>query len=667
MNYYIIPEPWKTESRNGCFHLDYDTEIVLNVACTEMEWGYAKKLSDTVRQAAGMELPIVKGSGRGRNEICLYLTGDDESMPENVRVLLGMERGDDTWAVPDAETERYWRIRTETYELEISEERVTIRAAYSRGILYGVQTLRQMVSQLAMVLPCVKIEDRPEIANRGFYHDATRGRIQKLDAYKRLADKLSYYKVNQLQLYVEHSYLFRDFSEVWRDDTPLTAEEILELDAYCGTVGVELVPSLATFGHLDKVLKTKSYAHLCELEDSDTERFSFYDRMAHHTINISDPEAWNFIEKLLLEFMPLFRSRQFNLCGDETFDLGKGRSRKLADEVGTHRMYVDFVKKICGCLVANGRRPQFWGDIIAGSPELLKELPESIICLTWGYGEKEEDRNARIMDNVGAVQYLCPGVHGWRHLMNRLPSAYANISRMSGYAKTYHSLGLLNTDWGDYGHVSHPAFSIPGMIYGAAGAWDSDFPEETELNRRIAVVEFGDATGKVTDILSRLSMQEAVAWEHLVQYKEYMTEGSVPPKEKQVEFYGNMHVAEPARKNIQLAEIMGELADVAVHLNENGRRLLPAYFLHARGQMLLNSLAGTIGAKALGLDVEEETAVKKTPYRALKAVEEPGRLAAELERWFYEYKLLWRQTCKESELYRVQDVIFFFADFLREM
>ena len=29
------------------------------------------------------------------------------------------------------------------------------------------------------------------------------------------------YKLNQLQLYVEHTYLFRDFSEMWRDQTPL--------------------------------------------------------------------------------------------------------------------------------------------------------------------------------------------------------------------------------------------------------------------------------------------------------------------------------------------------------------------------------------------------------------------------------------------------------------
>ena len=32
-------------------------------------------------------------------------------------------------------------------------------------------------------------------------------------------------------------------------------------------------------------------------------------------------------------------------------------------------------------------------------------------------------------------------------------------------------------------------------------------------------------------------------------------------------------------------------------------------------------------------------------------------LAEELERWFYEYKQLWRSVSRESELFRIQNVI----------
>ena len=62
--------------------------------------------------------------------------------------------------------------------------------------------------------------------------------------------------------------------------------------------------------------------------------------------------------------MPLFTSRQFNICADETFDLGKGKSRAAAEEKGVDRIYIDFVKALCEFLVKNGRRPPCSGGIL---------------------------------------------------------------------------------------------------------------------------------------------------------------------------------------------------------------------------------------------------------------------------------------------------------------
>ncbi len=69
--------------------------------------------------------------------------------------------------------------------------------------------------------------------------------------------------------------------------------------------------------------------------------------MHHHTINVTDPESLEFIKGKIREFMPLFTSRQFNICADETFDLGKGKSRAAAEEKGVDRIYIDFVQRLC--------------------------------------------------------------------------------------------------------------------------------------------------------------------------------------------------------------------------------------------------------------------------------------------------------------------------------
>lgn len=158
-------------------------------------------------------------------------------------------------------------LKEQSYVLVIREEGIQITGGGYHGILYGIQTLRQIIRQEGCVLPLIEIEDEPAMEFRGFYHDVTRGRIPKLETLKKLADTLSFYKINQLQLYVEHSFLFEGLSEMWRDDTPLTPEDILELDAHCRKAGVELVPSLSSFGHLYKLLSTRTYEHLCELAD----------------------------------------------------------------------------------------------------------------------------------------------------------------------------------------------------------------------------------------------------------------------------------------------------------------------------------------------------------------------------------------------------------------
>ena len=135
----------------------------------------------------------------------------------------------------------------------------------------------------------------------------------------------------------------------------------------------------------------------------------------------------------------------------------------------------------------------FWGDIICAQPELIKELPEETVCLTWGYAAEQREHEAKVMAEAGARQYLCPGVGGWNQWMNLVENSYKNIARMCGYARKYHAEGVLNTDWGDCGHINQPDFSLPGMIYGAVFSWGDDTDSFEELNEQISRLAY--ATG----------------------------------------------------------------------------------------------------------------------------------------------------------------------------
>ena len=99
----------------------------------------------------------------------------------------------------------------ESYTLDLTNAGVVITAPSAVGAFYGVQTLRQLLSN-ETVFAC-HVEDAPDFGFRGYYHDVTRGKIPTLDTLKELVDYLACMKVNSLQLYVEHSFAFREYAD----------------------------------------------------------------------------------------------------------------------------------------------------------------------------------------------------------------------------------------------------------------------------------------------------------------------------------------------------------------------------------------------------------------------------------------------------------------------
>ena len=107
----------------------------------------------------------------------------------------------------------------------------------------------------AATLPCLNIRDWPDFARRGVMLDISRGRVPKLETLLDLAEHLADFKINELQLYTEHTFAYRQYRSIWRSWGALTAEEIRKLDARCRELGIDLVPNQNSFGHLRQFLE----------------------------------------------------------------------------------------------------------------------------------------------------------------------------------------------------------------------------------------------------------------------------------------------------------------------------------------------------------------------------------------------------------------------------
>ena len=679
---YLIPKPKAVTKKEGRFCVSYKSRIVLSPEVRENGMVCASVLKECMETWTGFSPAIIAGTP-GEGDIFLNFESGSSAKghPES-----GSREAEGAAKACCEKSRPQSGLTSEAYRLEIRENGITLTGGDDAGVFYAAQTLCQIFEQQGGAPECIFIEDAPDVAHRGYYLDATRGRVFHLDYLKKTVDRLCRYKVNELQLYIEHTYMFAGLSEMWRDETPLTAEEIMELDKYCRERHVELVPSLSSFGHLYKLLSTRTYGELCELENSWKQPFSFSDRMHHHTVNVSDERVMPLIKGMLAEYMALFSSDKFNLCADETFDLGRGKAKALADEKGVHRIYIDHVKELCSFLVENGKQPMFWGDIICGEPELISEMPENVICLTWGYEPDQDDESCRKMAQAGARQYLCPGVSGWNQWLNLIGDSYQNITRMCAYAKKYGAgsadsaaggsngggacksascgsdegcaydsvVGILNTDWGDFGHINHPDYSIPGMIYGAAFSWNQEIIPFEEMNRQISQVAFHDTSEELVNLLAKAAELCLFKWWGAVRFYEKTELGATLREyEKQVIAEEMDKLKESgkdggiAQANAALLQLREQIKRTAVCMDASERKFLADCDVTLDGIAIWNE----VGAALAGAGTDD--------------MAERFALAARLESWFMVYKEMWRAVSKEGDLAHVAEVVFWYADLLR--
>ncbi len=395
---------------------------------------------------------------------------------------------------------------SESYVCEITEGGVSVLGAGPAGAFYGLQTLLQIGRLEGRRWRCRRIADDPDLAIRGVSMDVSRGKVPTLETLEALIDRLAGLKINHLQLYVEHTYDFRFDRDIARGCSGLTDRDFTRLAAYCHERFIDLVPSLACFGHMGRILSLPQYRRLAEIECSRSwESQTWAERVRGLTIDPRNPEARKLLERMLDEFLPLFASRFANVCADETHDLGRGRNESYCRRVGRGRLYVDHLKFLAAVCARHGKRMMFWGDVVRSFPELLVEMPEDAVLLDWGY---EADSEFAAVNDVarGSRQVcVCPGTGGWNRVVNAMGTADANIQHASRTAGEHGAAGLIVTDWGDHGHFNMPACSLPAIAHAAARAWNTAPIDGETLELAIESLLFGTGSSGRLAALRRMS------------------------------------------------------------------------------------------------------------------------------------------------------------------
>ncbi len=426
--------------------------------------------------------------------------------PRRVERLGGVQERAAAGAAPAVHIDPTAGTRPEGYRLVLRPDRAEIVAHDAAGAFYAEQTLTQIRRQTgAGDIACAAIEDWPDFRHRGLMIDVSRDRVPAMDTLSLLVDLMAEWKLNELQLYTEHTFAYTNHREVWAEASPITAGDINTLGLKCHERHIELVPNQNSFGHMERWLRHPRYRPLAEAPDGFTDPWGRW-RPGPFSLCPTDPGAIVFLAELYAELLPnFFESRRFNVGCDETFDLGQGRSRAACEERGKGRVYVDFLRSIALEVARHGKTMMFWGDVILNHPELIPDLPPGVIALEWGYeADHPFTTEAEHFARAGVPFYVCPGTSTWNSIAGRTANALANLTAAAAAGRTHGALGYLITDWGDNGHWQSLPVSYLGIAKGAAVAWAGEANSDVDVARALDLHAFRDRAGVMGQLAADL-------------------------------------------------------------------------------------------------------------------------------------------------------------------
>lgn len=383
--YSIIPAPQQITPQQGAFILDENTVIEAAASATNE----ANYLAEIINNTAALSITPAKVVDNNKHRIVLALS---EEVSEE-----------------------------EGYILVVNYDTISLKAKTTKGLFYGVETLRQLLLEKEIagnkhqLIPAVKITDAPRFAYRGMMLDTGRY-FYDVAFVKQFIDLIALHKMNTFHWHLTEDQGWRieikkypKLTEVgaWRNGTEIgrtpgeesdnikhggfyTQEQIKEVVHYAAQRHITIIPEIDMPGHNGAAIasypflscfpeeKTKMNDNI--ISDKTKEKM---DAGVHKVVQ----ESWGiksdvlcagkestylFYENVLSEVMELFPSAYIHIGGDECLKDNwkrcsdcqqKIKQLELEDEEGLQSHFIHHMEAFVN---KKGKKIIGWDEILEG-------------------------------------------------------------------------------------------------------------------------------------------------------------------------------------------------------------------------------------------------------------------------------------------------------------
>ena len=284
------------------------------------------------------------------------------------------------------------------------------------------------------------------------YHVDLRVQIMPMPTLKALAKEISSLGFNTLIMEWEATYPYKQHSII-SNRYAYSREEVTEFISYSEGLGLDVIPLQQSLGHAEYILMHERYAYL---------------RADKRNLSQIDPTrldvARDFFTELYSDMLSTHQSQYVHIGGDETRILDCKRCQEAwgddGEELGKSKLYVEYMTMIAEIVIAQGKTPLLWADMILAHPDAIADMPKNVIYIDWNYGWKFDrfGENPRtLIKKYGLKFWGAPSIRSspddyhvtsWSKHMNN-QAVYVSYARESGFE------GMVLTSWstsGQYGY-----------------------------------------------------------------------------------------------------------------------------------------------------------------------------------------------------------------------
>jgi len=233
-------------------------------------------------------------------------------------------------------------------------------------------------------------------------------------------------------LYLEHRYAYPSAPQAHSPGC-LTPDAVTSLVA---EAPVRVVPFLNTLGHMEGFMRSEGLQWLSEGHSDGSAQMC-----------PSRPECVEFARGLVSDAMAVFTDEWVHLGGDETRQLGQcALCEPRAGQIGKAGVYAEYFGPLCEWVLAQGRRPCLWADMLIEHPSVLEKLPKETILFDWQYHQSPIESSSRFRE-AGFDVICCPAVRSYDSAWCHLDATYENIDAHYDAAVKLGALGVMVTTW----------------------------------------------------------------------------------------------------------------------------------------------------------------------------------------------------------------------------